>query len=101
VAAVLFVHGGNANREDSYFGALDYYKSLHDRNISVLAIDLRNHGASDKSASGHLTFGREEQLDAKAGLDWIHAEHPELRIFGSADSMGGATLLHLAAAGIQ
>jgi pimeloyl-ACP methyl ester carboxylesterase len=99
VAAVLFVHGGNANREDSYFGALDYYKSLHDRNISVLAIDLRNHGASDKSASGHLTFGKEEQLDAKAGLDWIRAEHPELRIFGSADSMGGATLLHLAAAG--
>lgn len=98
-AALLFVHGGNANREDFYFGALDYYRALHDRRISVLAIDLRNHGASDRSASGRLTFGKEEQFDARAGLDWLRRECPELPILGSADSMGGATLLHLAAAG--
>lgn len=99
VAAMLCVHGANANREDIYFGALRYYEALHARNISVLAIDLRNHGASDESASGRLAFGKEEQFDARAGLDWIRAEHPELRIIGSANSMGGAALLHLAAAG--
>jgi len=99
VAATLFVHGGNANREDFYLGALDYYRALHERNISVLAIDLRNHGASDRSASGHLTFGKEEQFDARAALDWLRATCPGLPIVGSGNSMGGATLLHLAAAG--
>jgi uncharacterized protein len=99
VACVLFVHGGNANREDFYFGALDFYRALHDRSIGVLAIDLRNHGASDRSASGRLTFGKEEHLDARAALGWIRSRCVDLPVFGSADSMGGATLLHLASAG--
>lgn len=99
VASVLFVHSANANREDIYFGALDYYRALHERRIDVLTIDLRNHGASDKSASGHLTFGRDEQHEARAALEWLRAKRPGLRIFGSAASMGGATLLHLAVAG--
>ena len=98
---MLFVHGGNANREDFYFDALDFYRSLHERNINVLTIDMRNHGASDKSASGHLTFGREEQYDARAALAWLRAKSQGLRIFGAANSMGGATLLHLAVGGGQ
>ena len=101
VASVLFVHGGNGNREEVDFGAFDYYRALHGRRINVLTIDLRNHGASDKSATGYLTFGREEQYDARAGLDWLRAKSPGLRIFGSADSMGGSTLLYLAVAGGQ
>jgi pimeloyl-ACP methyl ester carboxylesterase len=101
VASMLFVHGANGNREEVDFGALDYYRALHDRRLNILTIDLRNHGASDKSASGYLTFGREEQHDAGAGLNWLRAKSSGLHIFGSADSMGGSTLLQLAVAGAQ
>ena len=101
IASVLCVHGGNGNRENAEFGALDYYRALHERHINVFTIDLRNHGESDKSASGRLTFGREEQFDARAALEWLRAKTPGMRVFGSADSMGGATLLQLAAAGGQ
>jgi len=101
VASVLCVHGANGNREEVDFGAFEYYRALHDRRINVLTIDLRNHGASGKSANGRLTFGGEEQYDARAGLDWLRRKSPGIPILGSGDSMGGATLLHLAVAGGQ
>jgi len=101
VASVLYIHGGNGNKTDPFFGSLDFYKSLHERNFNVLAIDLRNHGASGLSESGRLTFGREERLDAEAGLDWLKAKEPQLPVFAAGISMGGATLIHMVASGVE
>jgi pimeloyl-ACP methyl ester carboxylesterase len=101
VATMLFVHGGNGHKADPYFGALDYYARLVGRGVSVLAIDLRNHGASGASPSGRLTFGREEKFDAAAGIAWLRQRHPGLPVFATGVSMGGATLIHMDAAGIR
>jgi uncharacterized protein len=101
MATMLFVHGGNGHKADPYFGALDYYARLVSRGVSVLAIDLRNHGASGASPSGRLTFGREEKFDAAAGIAWLRGRHPGLPVFATGVSMGGATLIHMDAAGTR
>jgi uncharacterized protein len=95
VATMLFVHGGNGNKADPYFNALGYYDALVERGISVLAIDLRNHGLSGASASGKLTFGAEEKHDAAAGIAWLRNREPNLPVFATAVSMGGASLIHM------
>lgn len=96
-STILFVHGGNANKEDHYFGALDYYASLVARGHHVLAIDLRNHGRSDRTESGELAFGREEYRDVVAALTALEEIAPGLPVIGSGVSMGGATLIEAAA----
>jgi len=100
-ASVLFIHGGNGNKTDPNFGTLQFYKALHDRHINVLAIDLRNHGASGTSSTGQLTFGREEKFDAAAGVSWLRKKQPHLPLFAAGISMGGATLIHMSAAGTE
>lgn len=100
-ASILFIHGGNGNKADPNFGTLKFYKALHDLGFNVLAIDLRNHGSSDQSASGQLTFGREEKFDAAAGVKWIRARQPHIPLFAAGISMGGATLIHMTAAGTR
>ncbi len=100
-ASILFIHGGNGNRTDPNFGTLAFYKALHDRGYNILAIDLRNHGASGKSATGRLTFGREEKFDAAAGVAWIRKKQPDIPLLATGISMGGATVIHMAAAGIE
>ena len=96
-SVILFVHGGNANKEDFYFSALDYYAALVTRGHHVLAIDLRNHGKSDRTETGRLAFGREEHRDVAAALTSIESLAPGLPVIGSGVSMGGATLIEAAA----
>jgi pimeloyl-ACP methyl ester carboxylesterase len=96
-SVILFAHGANANREDHYFGALDYYAALVARGHHVLTIDLRNHGESDRTPGGRLTFGQEESRDVIAAIATIESLAPGLPIIGSGVSMGGATLIEAAA----
>lgn len=96
-AAVLFVHGGNANKEDTYFGGLDWYAALVARGHPVLAFDLRNHGASDHTPSGRLGMGLEEHRDVSAALSVLAERAPGRLLVGSGVSMGGAALLEAAA----
>ena len=96
-SAILFVHGANGNKEDVYFGALQYYAELTSRGHHVLALDLRNHGNSDPTPDRLLTFGREEARDISAALTLIETLAPGLPIIGSGVSMGGATLIEAAA----
>lgn len=92
-SVVLYVHGANGNKEEFHTGGLEFYAELVKRGHHVLAIDLRNHGASDKTESGRLTFGSEEYRDVLAALDMIEQLAPGLPIYGSGVSMGGATLI--------
>jgi len=95
-SVVLFVHGANANKEDFYFRALDFYAELVEAGHHVLAIDLRNHGASDRSQDGKLAFGCHEHRDVSAALDDLETRAPDLSVIGAGVSMGGATLIHAA-----
>lgn len=96
-AVVLFIHGANSNKEDTYFGALDYYAEWVARRHHVLAVDLRNHGGSSRTNSGRLAYGREEHRDVSAAITRLAELAPGVPIIGSGVSMGGATLIEAAA----
>ncbi len=96
-SVVLYVHGANGNKEEFHTGGLVYYAELVKRGHHVMAIDLRNHGSSDRTEDGRLTFGAEEHRDVLAALDLIAELAPDLPIIGSGVSMGGATLIEAAA----
>ena len=98
VAALVFIHGGGSNRTSSFFSSLAFYRALVEQNISVAAIDLRNHGNSDHDEQG-AQFGRTEQYDALAAINWVRARDPGLPLFAMGISMGGATVIHTAAGG--
>jgi len=91
-ATLVFIHGGGSNRTSSYFGSLNFYRAMVDLGIAVVAIDLRNHGASDSDGQG-LQFGRTEKYDAAAAIAWARAKNPKLPVFAMGISMGGATLV--------
>lgn len=99
VATLVFIHGGSANRHSSYFHALDFYREMVARRVSVLAIDLRNHGASDGDAQG-IRFGLTEKEDARAAIEWARAKAPELPLYAMGVSMGGSTVIYAAADGV-
>jgi uncharacterized protein len=88
----------NANRRDFYARGLEIAKFLTSQHISVLAIDLRNHGLSDRTKDGRLTIGVEESKDVIGAIDYAAARTPGLPIFLLGDSMGGATSIYAAAA---
>ncbi len=92
-SVMLYVHGANGNKQDIYIGALDLYAAFVSRGYHVMAIDLRNHGGSEKSESGKLAFGSEEYRDVHAALTLIEQLAPDLPIIGAGVSMGGATLI--------
>lgn len=96
-AVVLFIHGANSNKEDTYFGGLDYYAEWVARRYHVLAVDLRNHGGSSRTNSGRLAYGREEHRDVSAAITRIAELAPGLPVIGSGVSMGGAALIEAAA----
>ncbi len=96
-SVILCVHGANGNKEEFHTGGLVYYSELVTRGHHVMAIDLRNHGSSDRTEDGRLTFGAEEHKDVLATLDMIAELAPGLPIIGSGVSMGGATLIEAAA----
>lgn len=93
-AVLVFVHGGNANRED----ALDFLKFFNDEHISVLAPDLRNHGLSDGTPNGRLTMGYDESKDAIGAIDYAERRAPGLPVYLMGVSMGGATAIYASAA---
>ncbi|MCE7999220.1 MAG: alpha/beta fold hydrolase [Rhodobiaceae bacterium] len=96
-SVVLYVHGANGNKEEFHTGGLIYYAELVKRGHHVMAIDLRNHGASDRSEDGRLTFGAQEHRDVLAALDMIAQLAPGIPVIGSGVSMGGATLIEATA----
>ena len=67
---------------------------LHEAGYTVMLLDFRGHGDSDKRPA---TVGREEVLDLQAALDWLEAEGVGGRVGGSGMSMGAATLVNTAA----
>ncbi len=91
-ATLVFIHGGGSNRTSSYFGSLDFYRAMVAQDVSVVAIDLRNHGESDSDGHG-LQFGRTEKNDALAAIDWARNKSPDLPLFAMGISMGGATVV--------
>jgi pimeloyl-ACP methyl ester carboxylesterase len=94
-ALLVFVHGGASNRHSSYFRALAFYREMVSRHVSILALDLRNHGASDSDGRG-LRFGWSEKEDLKAGIVWAKERFPELPLFAMGISMGGAVAIYAA-----
>jgi uncharacterized protein len=100
IASLVFIHGGGSNRTSSFFGSLDFYRALVERNISVAAIDLRNHGNSDSDGQG-LQFGRTEKYDAMAATAWTRARQPGLPVYIMGISMGGATVIQAVSSGAK
>ena len=96
VAKMVFVHGGGSNRTSEYFQALDFYRAINARGVSVLTLDLRNHGESDGDDEG-LKFGASEYADVLAAIEWLDAKSPDSPLLAMGKSMGGATVIHAAA----
>ncbi len=99
-AAILFVHGAGSNRSSGFVRSLDLYRALVDNQVSVAAIELRNHGESDLDEHG-LQFGRTEQFDVLAALEWLATRANGLPRYAMGVSMGGATVIRAAAAGAE
>ncbi len=90
--AVIVVHGYTACRRDER--VLLAAGMLHRHGFAVLAIDLRNHGDSERTGGRH-TGGVREADDALGAWDWlvrIRGVAPErIGLFGI--SLGAATVL--------
>lgn len=76
--------------------------NLHGAGYSLLAIDLRNHGASPDAGGGLVTYGVDEADDVAAAVAFVQDNAAELRVdpdrvvlYGG--SMGAATVLETAA----
>jgi len=97
-AVLVFIHGAGSSRHSTFFHSLDFYAQMVKNNISVVAIDLRNHGTSDGDETG-LQYGRTESADALAAITWAKEHHPNQPVFAMGISMGGATIIHAAGKG--
>ncbi|HJQ93263.1 MAG TPA: alpha/beta fold hydrolase [Candidatus Thermoplasmatota archaeon] len=76
--------------------------NLHDAGYSLLAFDLRNHGASPDTPSGFVTYGATEADDVAAAVAYVQANAADLRVDADrivlyGGSMGGATVLNAGA----
>jgi len=93
-AELIFVHGAGSNRISQYIGSLDFYRTLHELDISVVTMDIRNHGNSPVT-DGILRMGGEEWRDVIAAARWLDENHASSlpRILLGA-SMGGSTVIH-------
>ena len=94
IADLIFVHGAGSNRISQYIGSLDFYRTLHELNISVVTMDIRNHGNSPVT-DGTLRMGLAEWPDVFATAQWLDQHHPSDRpriLLGA--SMGGSTVIH-------
>jgi pimeloyl-ACP methyl ester carboxylesterase len=74
---------------------------LHAAGYSLLAIDLRNHGASDDGAQGYVTYGVREADDVLSAMAWVQGHAADLgvdpdRIVLYGMSMGAASVLNAA-----
>jgi pimeloyl-ACP methyl ester carboxylesterase len=96
---VILVHGlgSNMSKPMRIWGP-----NLHAAGYSLLAFDMRNHGASPDAGRGYVTYGVDEAKDVWAAAAYVRANAPDLGV--SADrlvlygaSMGAATALNAAA----
>ena len=94
IADLIFVHGAGSNRISQFIGSLDFYRTLHELNISVVTMDIRNHGNSPVT-DGTLRMGLAEWPDVVATAQWLDQHHPSDRpriLLGA--SMGGSSVIH-------
>jgi pimeloyl-ACP methyl ester carboxylesterase len=80
--------------------------NLHAAGYSLLAFDLRNHGASPDVGNGDVTYGAAEAQDVAAAVRFVreHASDRGVdpdRIVLYGGSMGGATVLHAEGSNLQ
>ena len=93
-AVMLFAHGAGSNRTSWFLPSLAFYRTMTEMGVSVLTIDLRNHGNSPHS-DGKLGMGRTEWPDLVAAAAWLDAQgHTELPRLAMGLSMGGATAVY-------
>lgn len=101
VAELIFVHGAGSNRISQYVGSLDFYRTLHELNVSVVTMDIRNHGNSPIT-DGVLQMGAAEWPDVEAAADWLDQHHPSaLPRIALGASMGGSTVIHALINGLE
>ena len=84
--AVVLMHGIKDNR----LRMAARMRFLNQAGYGVLAFDFRAHG---ESPGGMITFGRLENLDARAAVAWLRSELPGERIGAVCISLGGAAAL--------
>lgn len=89
--AIVIVHGISANR--AYL--LPQAQFLAGAGYHLLLFDLRGHGLSEGNM---VTYGYGEALDVAAAVDYLAAQPGVQRIGGLGHSLGGAALVHAAAA---
>ena len=101
IAELIFVHGAGSNRISAYVGSLDFYATLNGLGISVIAMDLRNHGNSPIT-DARLHMGATEWVDVFAAAQWLDTTQPTaLPRFALGASMGGATVIRALHQGLQ
>ena len=101
VAELIFVHGAGSNRISAYIGSLDFYATLNELGISVIAMDLRNHGNSPIT-DARLHMGATEWADVFAAAQWLDTTQPTaLPRFALGASMGGSTVIRALHQGLQ
>lgn len=91
--AVVMAHGFAAHRRKPAYALLADHLADH---AHVLSLDLRGHGSSD----GRSTLGDREAFDVEAAVAWLRARgHDRVAALGA--SMGGTSLLHALARGVE
>ena len=101
IAELIFVHGAGSNRISAYIGSLDFYATLNELGISVIAMDLRNHGNSPIT-DARLHMGATEWADVFAAAQWFDSTQPiALPRFVLGASMGGSTVIRALHQGLQ
>ena len=101
VAELIFVHGAGSNRISAYVGSLDFYATLNELGISVIAMDLRNHGNSPVT-DARLHMGATEWADVLAAAQWLDKSQPTaLPRFVLGASMGGSAVIRALREGLQ
>lgn len=94
--ALVMVHGHTSSRTTEFQGRfVDLVVALHQRGFTVLAFDLRGHGASGAANTG---FGALEHADVSGAIDWLRTQgFPDERIGVFGVSMGGMAAIRAVA----
>ena len=100
-AELIFVHGAGSNRISQFIGSLDFYLTLHELGVSVITMDLRNHGNSPVT-DGVLRMGAAEWPDVIAAAAWLDQHQASgLPRVALGASMGGSTVIHAITHGLD
>jgi len=97
---VLFAHGAGSNRTSWFLPSLEFYQTLVELDLSVITIDMRNHGNSPIT-DGELGMGSKEWPDLIAVSDWLDSQgYSTVPKIGISLSMGGATTIYAVTQGL-